>query len=276
MKLLITSGGTREPIDAARFVTNLSTGRTGRVLAETLAGLGCRVRCLRASGSERPSGKNIRLGEFSSFKSLDEALKKALAAETFHAVIHLAAVSDYSPALIEAGGRTFVPGRGTKLDSSLPELRVTLKRNFKILDRIKSYAAAAGRPEPLLVAFKLTAGVSPAKAMAKVRALSAADLVVHNDLSEMKNRHPFHLYRSGKRIGDCEGQEELSKELYRHLKGPAGLAPGQDKQNPVGGRRLRSAEAETGKRAHGVRDAVFAFLPGRQPGPNKRKEKLCC
>ena len=40
MRALITSGGTREYIDAARFITNMSTGRTGRIIAERFAARG--------------------------------------------------------------------------------------------------------------------------------------------------------------------------------------------------------------------------------------------
>jgi len=218
MKILLTSGGTREPIDAARFITNLSTGYTGRLLAEALADRGCELLCLCAAGAIRPSGDNIRVEEFFSFADLNGALKTALRTESFDAVIHLAAVSDYSPSYIEADGRGFLPGRETKLDSSPQELRLTLRRNFKILDRIKSYAAAGNRPKPLVVGFKLTAGAAPGKVLEKVRALAAADLVAHNDLAEMRNgTHPFHLYRAGVPETDCAGHEELAEKLYNFI-----------------------------------------------------------
>lgn len=218
MKILLTSGGTREPIDAARAITNLSTGHTGRLLAEALAARGCELLCLCAAGAVRPVGANIRVQEFFSFADLNGAMKKALQAEPFDAVIHLAAVSDYSPSYIEADGRSFLPGRTAKLDSSPRELRVTLRRNFKILDRIKSYAAAGNRPKPLLVGFKLTAGAAPDKVLEKVRALAAADLVAHNDLSEMAGgAHPFHLYRDGRPAADCAGHRELAEKLYNFI-----------------------------------------------------------
>lgn len=217
MKILLTSGGTREPLDAARFVTNMSSGRTGRVIAETLAGRGCELLCLCAAGAERPAGANIRIKNFSAFSELDAALRVSLGAEPFDAVIHLAAVSDYSPSLIEADGRAFLPGKDAKLDSSPAELRVTLKRNFKILDRIKGYASAAGRPEPLLIAFKLTAGASPEKITEKVRALTGADLVVHNDLEEMRRAHIFRLYRNVLRTGACTGPAELAGKLFSFI-----------------------------------------------------------
>ena len=218
MKVLLTLGGTRESIDAARFITNLSTGRTGRVLAGSLAARGCKATCLCASGAMKPAGKNILVREFTSFKDLDLGLKRLLKAEPFDAVIHLAAVSDYSPALIEAGGKTYKPGRAAKLDSAAPVMTLTLKKNFKILDRIKSYAAAGGQPEPLLVGFKLTSGAAKTRILEKVRALDAADLVAHNDLKEMKKAHVFHIYRRGVKQADLAGAEKLADYLYSEIK----------------------------------------------------------
>ncbi len=218
MKVLLTLGGTRENIDAARFITNLSTGRTGRAIAERLGARGCEAVCLCAAGAVKPSGKNISVLEFTSFKDLDLGLKKLLKAGPFDAVIHLAAVSDYSPSLIETGGKTFRPGAAAKLDSAAPVMTLTLRKNFKILDRIKSYAAAGGQPEPLLIGFKLTAGAAKARVAEKVRALSAADLVAHNDLSEIKKKHVFHLYRGGVKLADLGGAEKLADYLYAEIK----------------------------------------------------------
>jgi len=218
MKVLLTLGGTRESIDAARFITNLSTGRTGRLIAERLAGLGCGEVCLCASGAEKPAGKNITVKHFTSFKDLDLGLKRLLKAEPFAAVIHLAAVSDYSPSSIEAGGRSFKPGSAAKLDSSAPVLTLTLKKNFKIIDRIKSYAAAGGQPGPLLIGFKLSAGAARPLILKKVLALGSADLVVHNDLKGIKKAHVFHVYRGGVKLADLNGAEELADYLYSEIK----------------------------------------------------------
>lgn len=221
MKVLLTLGGTREYIDAARFITNMSTGRTGRILAERFAALGCETVCVCARGVERPDGGKVRVTEFTTFKDLDLELRRLLRAEAFDAVVHLAAVSDYSPASIEAAGKKFVPGKTVKLDSKAQELTLVLKRNFKIIDRIKKYAAAGGRPEPLLIGFKLTSGATAAGVREKVLALSSADLVVHNDLAEMKKKHLFHLYRNGKLLADCGGPEELGNRLFSEIESKA-------------------------------------------------------
>jgi len=214
MRALITFGGTREPIDAARFITNMSTGRTGRIIAERFAARGCETVCLCAQSAARPAGKNIIMNEFATFNDLDLELRRLLKARSFDVVVHLAAVSDYSPALIEAGGKKIKPGAKAKLDSKEPVIKLVLKRNFKIIDRLKQYAADGGNPAPFLIGFKLTSGASAAKIFEKVLALASADLVVHNDLAEMKKKHVFHLYRGGERLADCGGAEELADRLY--------------------------------------------------------------
>jgi phosphopantothenoylcysteine decarboxylase/phosphopantothenate--cysteine ligase len=50
MKILVTFGGTREYIDAVRFITNLSTGGTGRAIAAYLSRKKHEVFCLCAEG----------------------------------------------------------------------------------------------------------------------------------------------------------------------------------------------------------------------------------
>jgi len=217
MRVLLTFGGTREYIDAARFITNMSTGRTGRIIAERFSSRGCKTVCLCALGAERPAGENISIKEFTGFSDLDLELRRLLRARSFDVVVHLAAVSDYSPAFIEAGGKKLKPGRAGKLDSKEPVMKLVLKRNFKIIDRIKKYAAAGKKAVPLLVGFKLTSGAPAARVLEKVRALASADLVVHNDLAEMKKRHLFHIYRNGSRLADCGGPVQLADWLYSEI-----------------------------------------------------------
>ena len=218
MKVLLTLGGTREYLDAVRFISNISTGRTGRIIAERFAGRGCKTVCLCGEGAERPAGKNITVKEFTSFKDLDAELRRLLKTQHFDAVIHLAAVSDYSPAYIEAGGKRVRPGRAAKLDSKQPLLKLVLKKNFKIIDRVKKYAAEGKKNAPLLIGFNLTSGAGPALVLQKVRALAAADLVVHNDLAAMKKAHLFHVYWKGNKLADCAGPAELAALLYAGIK----------------------------------------------------------
>ena len=54
MHALVTSGGTREPVDDVRVLTNRSTGRLGAVLVDALTERGHQVTLLHAVGSAMP------------------------------------------------------------------------------------------------------------------------------------------------------------------------------------------------------------------------------
>ena len=51
MNLLVTAGATREPLDAVRFLSNVSTGATGAALADALAARGCTVALLHGENA---------------------------------------------------------------------------------------------------------------------------------------------------------------------------------------------------------------------------------
>lgn len=216
MKVLVTYGATRENIDGVRFVTNLSSGATGAALAGAFAGAGFRVTCLRGMSSQKPEGSPERDLAFSDFADLDGKLRRLLASGGFGAVVHLAAVSDYSVKRLKAGGRWSAPGSG-KLPSDAPVLTVELKRNFKILDRLKTYAAAGGKRKPFVVGFKLTAGADKARALEAVRRLAAADLVVHNDLRDLGEGRTFGIYRGGARTASVRGVKALARILKEEI-----------------------------------------------------------
>ena len=53
MKVLVTSGATREPIDSVRFISNLSSGKTGAAICDALAARGFEVTQLHGIDSAR-------------------------------------------------------------------------------------------------------------------------------------------------------------------------------------------------------------------------------
>lgn len=219
----MTFGGTREYIDAVRFITNLSTGQTGSAIAGYLSRKGHEVVSLRSEGALQMETGRVKTLEFTDFKDLDSKMRALLKEQTFDAVIHLAAVSDYSAASIRLGSKRLGAGRGRKINSNAGSMTITLKRNFKILDKIKDYALENKKPyKPLVVGFKLTASATKAGALKCVRALKSADFVVHNDLRELndaKNSHRFHIYKNGVKLYDCSGRLRLAKALHIILKG---------------------------------------------------------
>jgi phosphopantothenoylcysteine decarboxylase/phosphopantothenate--cysteine ligase len=184
MRILVTAGATREPIDEVRFISNLSSGRTGAGLAEALAEEGHELTVLHGRGAVAP-GRGIVREAFDSTEDLLERLRARVSAGTTDAVVMSAAVADYRPAEIASG----------KLSSQPEELHVRMVRTPKILPLIKGWS-----PRPVgVVGFKLTVGADPAERKAAVRALFAAggvDRVVHNDLVEIRSapEHPFWMY----------------------------------------------------------------------------------
>jgi phosphopantothenoylcysteine decarboxylase/phosphopantothenate--cysteine ligase len=203
--VLITGGATREPIDGIRFISNVSTGQTSAALADGLSRSGFDVTFLHGVGSTKPLLANPV--EFSSFADLDEKLRSELAQRDFVAVIHCAAVSDYTPEAVNSE---------VKLKTA-QELTLKLKANYKILPRLKEYS----RNKAIrVIGFKLTLNES-AKPAAKQMLGEAVDAVVANEWSSVtkdRNRHPGTLVtgRSEQTFNDLH---ELTRILIRYISG---------------------------------------------------------
>jgi phosphopantothenoylcysteine decarboxylase/phosphopantothenate--cysteine ligase len=208
MRLLLTSGATREPIDTVRFLSNVSTGHTGARLADVLAQRGHAVTLLRGEGAATP--REVRdVLTFSSTENLQNELKRLLHAGDYDAVIHCAAVSDYRPAETREG----------KLSSYAPELTLRLVPTPKLLPELKHYAP---RP-PVIVGFKLTAGADAEArllAVSKLFAAGTVDAVIHNDMDDLAtgDARPFHAYRSTQQPpANLDGLPALADWLHAFL-----------------------------------------------------------
>lgn len=191
MKILITLGATAEAIDGVRFITNFSSGATGSFLADSLHKQGHKVLALCAKTAKYlPS--SCRKDFFTDFNSLDKLIKKTIKKENFDLIIHLAAVSDFSPKVIICGDKKLLPKDVKKLPSD-KDLQIVLKSNFKIVERIKDYAAN----KPVLVAFKLTNGAKGKAIIEAVSKVKGADFVVHNDLTQITQKsRSFTIYKN--------------------------------------------------------------------------------
>ena len=75
MKVLVTSGATREPIDSVRFISNLSSGRTGAAICDALVARGIDVTHVHGVDSE-VSIRVARREAFTDHASLDMALRR--------------------------------------------------------------------------------------------------------------------------------------------------------------------------------------------------------
>lgn len=166
MRIVLTAGGTREPIDDVRVVANSSSGRLGARIAEAAVAAGHEVVVLAArSGCARPEA-NVSLHAFDT--SADLAALLAEHVPGADAVVHAAAVSD------------FVPERAAgKLSSDADELVLRMRRAPKLVDDLRALA-----PDATLVGFKLQSGGDEAALVAaagRLLARARLDLVVAND-----------------------------------------------------------------------------------------------
>ena len=181
-RVIITAGGTREAIDAVRFVNNISTGYTGASLADNFIRNGILVTYLHGPQTRKPT-LLCECKTFTSAYDLDVKLEQLVSGSQYDALLHLAAVSDYTPeALLEEGKHTSLPLK-SKIASGPERLTITFRRTPKIVNKIKTIAT---NKRLKLVAFKFTAFSSTdqqRQAVDNLFAGSQADIVVGNDIS---------------------------------------------------------------------------------------------
>jgi phosphopantothenoylcysteine decarboxylase/phosphopantothenate--cysteine ligase len=100
-RVLVTAGGTREPLDAVRFLGNRSSGRMGVALAEEARRRGGTVTLVGANlAVPAPAGVELVRVE-----SADELARETLSHADADLVLMAAAVADYRPAAAHAGKR---------------------------------------------------------------------------------------------------------------------------------------------------------------------------
>jgi phosphopantothenoylcysteine decarboxylase / phosphopantothenate---cysteine ligase len=111
-KLLVTAGGTREPIDPVRFIGNRSSGKQGYALARVAAQRGAEVTLIagHTAGLIDPAG--VQMVRISSAQQLADAVSKH--APDAHVLVMAAAVADFRPtqaatSKIKKGANTDAP-----------------------------------------------------------------------------------------------------------------------------------------------------------------------
>jgi phosphopantothenoylcysteine decarboxylase/phosphopantothenate--cysteine ligase len=163
-KVVVTAGGTREPIDAVRFLANRSSGKQGHALAAEAAARGARVTLVTAS--ERPPPPGVDVVTVQTAAEMEQAVLEA--GPHADAVLMAAAVADFRP-------RHPVPTKVAKAEGP-PALD---------LEPTTDILAALGRirqPGQVLVGFAAETADVERRARAKLEA-KGLDLVVANDVA---------------------------------------------------------------------------------------------
>ena len=137
-KILITGGGTREPLDPVRYIGNRSSGKQAVALAQQALRRGAEV-TLVAAHLEVAVPSGIALVTVSTAEEMRSAVK--LEAETSDVVIMAAAISDYR---VEHASETKI-----KKSDNDGELTLTLVENPDILKEI----SGSKKPEQVIIGF---------------------------------------------------------------------------------------------------------------------------
>jgi phosphopantothenoylcysteine decarboxylase/phosphopantothenate--cysteine ligase len=170
--VVVSAGGTREPLDPVRFLGNRSSGKQGYALARTAAARGARVTLVAANTSHLPDPAGVDVVPVGTAVQLREAVLKAAA--DADAVVMAAAVADFRPA-------AYATGKIKKKDGQDPE-PVVLVRNPDVLAEM---SADRVRPGQVIVGFAAETDDVLANGRAKL-ARKGCDLLVVNEVGERK------------------------------------------------------------------------------------------
>lgn len=167
LRVLVSAGGTREPIDSVRYVGNRSSGRMGLALADEAARRGAEVTVIAANVT-LARNPVVRYVDVETAAELGDACARAF--DACDVLLMAAAVADYRPAApMEA-----------KLDKErAARLDVVLERT----DDVVTGLARRRRPDQTLVGFAAVHGEGgPAAGRGKLER-KGLDLVVVNDVA---------------------------------------------------------------------------------------------
>ena len=199
LRVLVTAGGTHEPLDSVRYIGNRSSGKMGLALARGALRLGARVTVVAANVAPREPGVEWR--DVETVEQLrDEVLRRAGGAD---ALIMAAAVSDFTPSS---------PAR-EKIRRSHGVRSVELEPTPDVLRAVRGQ-----NPDLFVVGFAATHGDPVADAREKLRG-KGVDIVVGNDISRKglgfgAEENEVHVVtRRGERFVPRASKTEVAREI---------------------------------------------------------------
>ena len=172
VRVVVSAGGTREPLDPVRYLGNRSSGKQGYALARVAAARGADVTLVAAHTLALPDPAGVTLVRVSTAAQMRDAMHKAAA--DADVVVMAAAVADFRPA-VQADHKI------KKTDHD-PD-PVALTRNADILVEL----VAARRPGQVIVGFAAETGDSRADVLDHARVKlkrKGADLIVVNAVGD--------------------------------------------------------------------------------------------
>jgi phosphopantothenoylcysteine decarboxylase/phosphopantothenate--cysteine ligase len=164
-RVLVTAGGTREPLDAVRYIGNRSSGRMGVALAAEARRRGADV-TLIASNLSVPPPEDVEVVDAPTAADVEREAESRADADV---VIMAAAISDYRPAETEAAKRP-------KDESTW---QIELEPTTDVLKLLAEHRANG----QVLIGFAAETGEGGLERARKKLATKQVDLIVYNDVS---------------------------------------------------------------------------------------------
>ena len=166
LRVLVTAGGTREPIDTVRFIGNRSSGRMGLALASAAARRGAEV-TLIAANVALPESAGVRRIDVETADQLAEATRAEFPAA--QVLLMAAAPADFKPPATEPGKLKRAEGLELRLEPTE--------------DILAGLAAERGSGQTI-VGFAAEAGEGARDRAREKRSRKGVDLIVLNDVSD--------------------------------------------------------------------------------------------
>jgi phosphopantothenate-cysteine ligase len=252
MNILITAGGTGERIDHVRSITNMSTGRLSRGIAEALSARDKTERILYVCGERalRPQCEKAAFFPVGSAAELAETVTTLCRSRRIDAIVHAMAVSDFTVRTVtdcdalaesvllrlgaaESEGRPLTAAetraivrdaltgakgipRDGKIASDTEDPVIFLRRAPKVISMLRGLA-----PRAVIIGFKLLDGVTETHLVETARSLlrkNDCDFVLANDLQKISgDKHVGHLVgRDGNYVTYC-GKDAIARGIAEAL-----------------------------------------------------------
>lgn len=166
-KVLVTAGGTIEPLDPIRFIANRSSGRQGYAIAAEAVARGAEVVLVSGQATVEPPAGLAKFVKINTAREMREAVLADFADADI--VIKAAAVADYRPKKVAEN----------KIKKTEGDLVIELERNPDILKEL----GALKRPDQVLVGFAAETQNLLQYAQSKLEKKNL-NLIVANDVSK--------------------------------------------------------------------------------------------
>lgn len=210
-RVLVTSGPTRGRIDAIRYISNISTGRLGVLIAEEALKREAHVTFIYGKESQTPhfppEAERLCLVEVETVDDLIRAVREEMGRTNYDAIVHAMAVLDYVP-------ETYI---SEKTPSGKEEWWIKLVKTPKVIKIIRELA-----PGAFLIGFKLEYNRTKEELIRIAHNSllnNKANLVLANDLADIeRGEHIGYLIDpQGQVVAAAKGKEEIARKIIEAI-----------------------------------------------------------